>query len=146
MPCHALWIIENRVMLIRHFGIVTMPDLSGSLKETFEMRDAANSVLGENGPLVHTITDATEADYQNPSLSESQRMTKALRQQRVGWSIFVTPNRLNGFLAGIGHQMAGVRYRSFDSIEKAIDFLKTNDDTLTNVSFPAIETLAEYQK
>lgn len=132
MPYQVSWLLENRIMLIQHIGLVTTAEMQEVLKESFEMRDRANAALGPTGPLVHTITDATQLDKYNVSTAESQKMAKALRQQRVGWAIFVSPNRIISFLAGVGHQMAGVRYRAFDSMDKAITFLRTHDDTLAD--------------
>ncbi|MBE2270614.1 MAG: hypothetical protein IAE80_20420 [Anaerolinea sp.] len=129
------WLLENRIILITYDGVFTKADLETYLKESLDMRDRANAVLGAGGPLVHTVTDARRMTKQDLSLQEALKVVETLRKQRVGWSIYIAANKLDQFLAGVGHQFAGVRYRSVSTVQEGIDFLKKVDDTLADFTY-----------
>jgi len=135
MPYRLSWIIENRLLLIAYDGAITRSDLETYLDESMAMRDQANAVLGEGGPLVHTITDARRLTKNEMSFKDAQNIAKSLRHQRVGWSIYIPKNAIDQFFANIGHQIVGVRYRSFPTVTEGIDFLKSVDETLKNLDY-----------
>jgi hypothetical protein len=129
------WVLENRIMLISYEGVLSKADLKNYLLETMDMRDRANTALGEGGPLVHTITDARRLTKNEISLKEAIKMIDILRKQRVGWSIYIASNKLDMFFATVGHQLAGVRYRTVASVTEGVNFLKETDDTLANFTY-----------
>ncbi len=129
------WILENRIMLISYQGVLSKADLKNYLMETMDMRDRANAALGEGGPLVHTITDARRLTKNEISLKEAIKMIDILRKQRVGWSIYIASNKLDMFFATVGHQIAGVRYRTVATVTEGVNFLKETDDTLANFTY-----------
>ena len=129
MPYEAGWLIQDRVMIIRYAGVLSSEDVRQYLEETLAMRDEANARLGENGPLVHTITDATRLESYSLKMADIQKMLKSLRTQRVGWSIFVHPAPSERFWASLGQQWAGVRHREFNTMSTALEFLRI-DTTL----------------
>ncbi len=138
MAYHVSWLLENRIILIRYQGTVTLKDLESYLTETAHMRDQANAALGSNGPLVHTITDASSMEKNAISLPEALQATRltVTSQQRVGWSVYISAGVIDRFFSTAGHQLAGVRYRAVDSIEEAVAFLKSVDDTLSDFVLP----------
>ncbi len=136
MPYKVSWLVENRIIFVKYTGKMTRADLEAYLAESFAMRDAANAALGPNGALVHTITDAMDVEGFEMNLGDIQRMMKALRRQRVGWSIYVSANKAETFMASLGHQFAGVRYRGFTSVRDAIGFLRQSDETLAGILRP----------
>jgi hypothetical protein len=81
----------------------------------------------------HVIAACQQAD--------TQGMLKSLRQQRVGWSVFVHPGKLERFFSSIGHHWVGVRHREFATIQDAIDFIR-EDATLPEFTYDleALET------
>lgn len=129
------WVLENRIMLIQYEGLLTRAELQTYLAETMDMRDRANAILGEGGPLVHTITDARRMTKTELSLPEALKVVKMVRDQRVGWAIYIPSGKLDMFFSSLGHQIAGVRYRSFPTIAEGIDFLRKSDDTLANFTY-----------
>lgn len=141
MAYHVKWLLENRIMLITYEGVVTKADIQNYLTETMDMRDRANARLGPNGPLVHTITDARRMTKSEMSLKESLNMVSIVRQQRVGWSLYIPASRLDKFFASLGHQLVGVRFNSFQTVNEAIRFLIDNDETLEDFSYDGDETL-----
>lgn len=130
MPYKVSWLVENRVILAEHYGVFTSQELPGYLEESLAMRDRANEANGVGGPLVHTLTDARKLEKSAMGLSDVQVTIRSLRQQRTGWSVYVHPRTVDRFLAGLGHQFAGVRYRVFATMPEAIDFLIEIDPTL----------------
>lgn len=139
MPYRVSWIIENRLLLIAYEGVISRADLVGYLDESMAMRDKANEILGEGGPLVHTITDARRMSKNEMTFKDAQTVAQQLRHQRVGWSIYIPKNAIDQFFANIGHQIVGARYRSFPTVTEGIDFLKSVDETLRNLDYAATE-------
>lgn len=129
------WLLENRILLISYDGVLTKADLQTYLAESMDMRDRANAILGVNGPLVHTITDASKMTKQELTLADASHVVNTLRNQRVGWSIYIPANKVDGFMANIGHQLAKVRYRQATDIATAVDFLKDIDPTLAEFQY-----------
>lgn len=136
MPYEVTWLVENRVMLARHYGVLTSEDLQAYLEESFAMRDHANEVLGKDGPLVHTLTDATEMESQTLGLGDMKSIVANLRQQRVGWSVYVNPDTVTRFLSSVGHQLVRVRYKAFSTMPEALAFLQEVDETLPELKMP----------
>jgi len=134
------WLLENRIMLIAYDGVLSKADLKNYLMESMDMRDRANAALGANGPLVHTITDASRLTKNEISLKEAIKMIDILRKQRVGWSIYIAANKLDMFFATVGHQLAGVRYRTVANVSDGITFLKEVDDSLANFTYSGEKT------
>lgn len=126
MPYQADWLIPDRVMLLKYIGVLTSEDVKHCLDETLNMRDEANARLGEYGPLVHTITDATGLESYALRLPDMKSMLTSLRDQRVGWSIFVHPSRAERFMAAVGHHWVGVRHREVATMAEALKFLKSD--------------------
>lgn len=129
------WLLENRIMLIAYDGLLTRAELQTYLAETMDMRDRANAVLGEGGPLVHTITDARRMTKTELSLPEALKTVKMVRDQRVGWAIYIPAGKLDLFFSSLGHQIARVRFRSFPTIGEGVEFLKKMDDTLGDFTY-----------
>jgi hypothetical protein len=132
MTITVRWLIENRVMLSDFIGEVDSEQVLEYLEKSFAMRDQANAANGEYGYLVHTITDATRVTKQNVDLVTAQKIMTSLREQRIGWSLFVSPNRLHRFISGMSHQFGGIRFQAFETLDEAIAFLKENDAALAD--------------
>lgn len=132
MTITVRWLIENRVLLSEFVDEVDSQQLIDYLEKSFAMRDQANTANGEYGYLVHTITDATRVTKQNLDLAAAQKIMKSLREQRIGWSLFVSTNRLHRFMSGMSHQFGGIRFQAFETLDEAVQFLKKNDDSLAD--------------
>ncbi len=129
------WLLENRILLISYDGVLSKVDLQTYLAESMDMRDRANAILTEGGPFVHTITDARRMTRTELSLNEALKTMRIVRNQRVGWTVYIPAKKLDMFFATLGHQFAGVRYRNAESIAEAIAFLKTVDETLAHFTY-----------
>lgn len=142
MAYQLSWLLENRIIMIAYDGVMTRDDLQNYLVEAAEMRDRANAALGEGGPLIHTITDARRMTENTLTLKEALKTLEALRQQRVGWSLYIPATKADQFFAVVGHQVAGVRFRCVTSISEGVDVLKRMDDTLSDFTYSGGVTLA----
>lgn len=134
MPYEVTWLVPDRVILARHYGKFTREDLHAYLAESFALRDSADQTPG--APLVHTVTDASAMTSQDMNIGDLRTVLEQLREQRVGWSVYISPNPVTRFLASIGHQFAGVRYRAFGTMAEAIAFLQDADKTLPVITPP----------
>jgi len=130
MTIHCRWLVKNQVILSHFVDEVGTQQVLDYIDKSFAMRDAANEINGKFGPLVHTITDATELTEQKIDFSTARKIMSSLREQRVGWSLYVGSNKIDQFFAAMAHQFAGVRYKTFSSVEEAISFLKETDESL----------------
>ena len=143
MPITVKWIVENRVMLSTFVGEIDSEQIIGYLDESMAMRDAANEINGEHGLLVHTITDGTRVTKQSTDLGTVRKIMKSLRSQRVGWSLYVSENRMDRFITSLAHQFGGIRYQAFETMGDAIQFLRENDSSLHDDLSVPIEKLLE---
>lgn len=133
MAIYVRWLVENQVMLTHFVDDIDAEQLHAYLDKSFAMRDAANAANGAYGNLVHTITDASRVTEQNIDLATTQRMMKSLREQRVGWSLYIARNRVDAFIASLAHQFGGIRFKTFNSVDETIAFLADNDESLHDV-------------
>jgi ribosomal protein L30/L7E len=141
MPYAVKWLIPDRVMLSIHYGVMDSADMHGYIAESMAIRDEANARSPLGAPLVHTITDARYLEKTEAQLKDVQGMLRSLRAQKVGWSVYVNPNPVNRFLVAIAHQFVGVRYYICPTVEDALNFLMTNDDTLPPMSAADVDAL-----
>ncbi len=139
MPYSIDWLVPNRVMLIRHFGVLTREDLNRCLDESFAERDRANEFNGPTGPLVHTITDARDFEGSDMRLKDIDALLRSMRKQRVGWSIYANRSPVEPFLVSIAHQLMGVRHACFATLEEGLNFLTQQDDGLGDLLHLACE-------
>ncbi len=138
MEYQLSWLIENRIILVKFVGVMDSKAMQAYLEESFAMRDQANEANGVNGPLVHTITDSLDVTGSKLGLSDIRSMMTQLRDQKVGWSIFVSDKMIDRLFASIGHQFVGVRHREFATMEEGFEFLENNDPTLGAI--PRLQT------
>ena len=134
MPYSIEWLVPNRVMYVRQFGKITRDEMDRYLEESFTIRDQGNEANGINGPLVHTITDAREVEHTDIKLKDVDKMLRSMRKQRVGWSIYVNSSPIERFLVSIAHQLMGVRYACFATLEEGLNFLAAQEDGLSNIA------------
>ncbi|MEL6309037.1 MAG: hypothetical protein AAFQ52_12915, partial [Chloroflexota bacterium] len=118
------------VMLVHMVGTIDANDVLAYLERSFEMRDQANEVNGVNGPLVHTISDTSAITQQNIDLKTAQKIMKSLKSQKIGWSLYVSTDRVQIFFSSLAHQFGGIRFKPFSTIEDALDFLREANDQL----------------
>lgn len=130
MPIYVRWLVQNQIILVHMVGELGTEQLLPYIDKSFAMRDQANEENGVHGPLVHTITDGRGITKQNIDLKTTQQIMKSLKTQRIGWSIYVSTDRVQVFFASLAHQFGGIRFKSFGTVEEALDFLRGADARL----------------
>lgn len=133
MTIQVKWLVENHVLFAHFSNAIDSEQIINYLDKSMAMRDKAIEVNGEDGALIHTITDSRAVVEQNLDLKTAYSIMKSLRKQRIGWSIQVTDNRVDRFTSSMAHQFGGIRYQSFSTMDEAIDFLRNNDVLLDGI-------------
>lgn len=134
MPCELKWYLQDRVLLQRLSGVVTLEDVkvSNAQLKTF---------LASGVAPTHVIVDLSGVERFPTSLSTIKEFVQPVPNQDIlGWVlIFGAKNALLRFLASMVTQLAGenVRMRMLDTLPEAIDFIRKQDETLVNL--PVLE-------
>ncbi len=131
MPYKVEWLVENRVLISRYTGILTMEDARGQVKE-------GNAMLRNGIPLTHSIVDMTGVDKLPPLQAASEFMSTDLSDVRdkLGWTIIITNNKFLKFASSLFVPMFKVRQRFFGSLDEALAFLQEEDSTLPPLKKP----------
>jgi hypothetical protein len=131
MPFRIDWLVEQHLVYINVHGVTTVDDLQAY--DEYALRVLDNSPH----PLVHTIYDYTHAQIV-PPLQATVKM-KAGKHPNVGWVIFVNmQDIMTRFILSTASQVFRLRFRSFKTLEEALDFIQAVDSTLPNLRSPAV--------
>ncbi|MCA9906520.1 MAG: hypothetical protein KC547_21850 [Anaerolineae bacterium] len=125
MAIQSDWLVPNTVILTRYSGAPTEEEILNNSDETIALIDSSDA------PFVHVIVDSAEVT-KSPPLSVTVKTAKASpRHQRAGWILTVGgQNALVQFATSIARQLLQVRTQNFDTIDDAIAYLKTVDETI----------------
>ncbi|MEZ4670937.1 MAG: hypothetical protein R3E39_23790 [Anaerolineae bacterium] len=125
MPYSVEWLVEQRILVSRYYGEITLEDARGQITQ-------ANALLRTGIPLVHSIVDMTGVTN-NPSI----QMVKELRlidmsgiRDKMGWTIILTNNTLLKFASSLFVPILQLRQRFFADMDEALAFLQDEDPTL----------------
>lgn len=122
MAYEVSWLIDKRLMLISFSGVLTKEDLHAASEAAF--------LLAESGTApVHSITDGTHLTSVEIGIDDLRKVMEN-RSYKSGWSVTVTPGRMERFLASIANQLFRMKSRHFATMEEAFAFLKDVDATL----------------
>ncbi|GAB5491161.1 MAG: hypothetical protein Phog2KO_13760 [Phototrophicaceae bacterium] len=139
MTIKVKWLVENRILLAEFSEEIDSEQIIDYLDKSMAMRDTANEAnaaaetTGRNSALVHTITDGNGVTKQSVNLKTIREIMKSLRQQRIGWSIYVSENQLDRFVSSMAHQFGGIRYRAFATMDEALEFLRSTQPELEEI-------------
>jgi hypothetical protein len=125
MAYEISWLVEQRLILITFNGVLTQEDLFALSKDAFDMAEAGTAP-------VHSISDGTHMTATEVGIGDLKKVM-GNRSTKSGWSVTVTPGRMDRFLASIANQLLGMKSRHFATLQEAIDFLKDIDPTLPEI-------------
>ncbi len=132
MPYELHWLVEKRVTYARFHGVITIDVLAQYVEDQ-------NALVAEGTPLVHSINDTLAVEKIDFNLRSLQVFSKTLKQpEGVGWHLDVSPKGLRRFLSSLALQFSGTRFRQFDTIEEAVEFIQENDPTLPPIDLSLI--------
>lgn len=127
MPYKTSWLIPERIVITKLWGNVSLEDVQNISKEVEEK-------VEEGTPLVHHISDSLDAERFEFSLKTFQVMFRSARPlEGMGWQISVTRNPINRMTSAIVNRFVRTRYRSFDTVQEALQFLSAKDETLGEI-------------
>lgn len=129
MPYHMKWFVQKRVILTQFWGNVTRDDILQFISEL-------EGKIEEGTPLIHHISDGLEIEKLNIDLKTLQLMLKSMKpSETMGWHIEVTRSPINRMIGAIANQFAKIRFRTYNTVQEAVDFLLIGDDTLRKSDF-----------
>ena len=129
MPYTMRWLVDKRVVLTEFEGGITADDLREFVAEL-------KQYISEGTPLVHHISNSHQIKKVEMSLGTLRSVAGAAAViGQLGWQIDINTNPINKMFAGIGAQFAGIRSRTFATMDEAIEFLKGNDVTLQKLDW-----------
>ncbi len=125
------WLVENQLALATLDGRVTVDDLTiGNQTMTARMEESDAS-------MVHLIFDATRMKGVSVSISQSLATLKYLNHTRMGgFLVFGVPpeyRRIVIFLGTVITQVTRARFRTGETLEECLEFLKMLDSTLPDL-------------
>jgi hypothetical protein len=130
MPVETTWLYENRVLKSRHYGIVTLDQLVSSLKNSQQMTEDAHRRT--NLP-VHTIVDTRDMEGRADIGLGDLRKIIPRSFEGAGWTVALEMGPMERFIAAVGMQVAGARYKFVKDEAEAMRFLHEQDPTLSDV-------------
>lgn len=130
MPYEVSWLVEKRIIYFHTSGIATIDDVKAGNKKVMAM-------LEEGIPFVHLITDSTDVEKVQLGLNDLASVFRDMpASPKMGWSIYISPKMLDRFFASVTTQLTKSRHREFTTLEDAIAFLRSVDDTLPEIELP----------
>jgi hypothetical protein len=133
MPYQVSWLVDKRIIYFQTSGVVSIDEVKAANKQIMVM-------LGEGTPFMHLITDSSEVEKIQVSLTDLASVFRNMPSSPgLGWSIYVSPKMVDRFLANVTTQMTNSRHREFPTLAEAIAFLQKMDETLPPIPIPTKE-------
>ena len=127
MPFTISWYMPDRIIYVELSGTVTAADVQAFIAQMYDM--VASSKLP-----VHSITDTHRVVKIESIPAVFKTAQAAPMHQNAGWSIMVgSINPFVNFAADFVSSIMHSRYRRFDTMQQALDFVQERDETLTDV-------------
>lgn len=121
MPVENSWLVEERILLTRMIGVVTVEEMVASAER-------GTALIASGIAPVYSLVDMTELGSFPMKLGELNNVFKQPSDEKLGWIIvYGIPNRLVSFLASTFTQLIGKQFRVVDTQEaalKTIDWLE----------------------
>jgi hypothetical protein len=128
MPYEVSWLVEKRVVYTRIYGFVTGDELQAQNRELEGYVHASEQLL-------YIITDATDTTGTNMGLRDLQK-TQFADTPNLGWSVYISPKKMDRFFASVITQLWKKRSREFATLEEGIRFVQSIDESLPTIPFP----------
>src|SRR3982751_297543 len=128
MPYQLSWLVEKRVIYTRLYGLVTSAELSAQ-KEEME------PLIQSSDQLLYIITDGTDTTGTDMGLRDLQK-TQFADTPNLGWSVYISPKKMDRFFASVITQLWKKRSREFATLDEGIRFLQSVDESLPPIKLP----------
>jgi hypothetical protein len=129
MPITVDWYLDGRVMKIEMVGAFSVDDLIGAASQAVALVESTDT------PLVHCVLDNTHIGDTSASLADINRASQPmLKHERMGWVLVYGNNsQMTRFTGNIVAQISRTRYRMYDTLDDALDFLQKMDKQLPDL-------------
>ena len=135
MPHEIKWIVEKRVIMTTFTGVVTIPELK-------EFIEDVQLMIQEGTPLVYHISNSLDMERVQFSLGALQLISRGTKLVgALGWQIDINTNAVNKMFANFASQFAGIRTRTFPSLDLAIVFLRHSDPSFMDATWLVDESI-----
>lgn len=127
MPVEASWYVEGRIIHMRYSGDVTLEDKRRGGELGYELLEAGIP------PFVHVLLDITDQTSAPISIKgRKDALDKTLSHPLKGWTIAFGKEefKMENFVNSVVTQTHNLRYRSFVTLQEALEFLVYVDSTL----------------
>ena len=128
MPYTMSWLVEKRVLYTRMHGFVTSEELQAQSREM-------EAYIHTSEQLLYIITDATDTTGTNMGLRDLQK-TQFANTPNLGWSVYISPKKMDRFFASVITQLWKKRSREFATLDEGIRFLQSIDESLPPIPTP----------
>jgi hypothetical protein len=121
MPVENSWLVENRVMLTRLSGHVTIDDLVQNARE--------GTLMIESGiKPVYSLVDASRIEQFPLRLNQMHAVSEQGSSDKLDWIIiYGIPNRFISFLATTFVQVIQKRYKVVGTLDEAMAFVNSRE-------------------
>jgi hypothetical protein len=121
----AQWFVDQRVIFAYAYGDLTNDEMAQHNERMIELLDSAD-------PLVHVIlVTHPETHLPKPSIAAGRRILSFIGHKNLGWNIVVhNPYTIMAKMSILLAKISRARYRQFDNVDVAINFLKEIDRTV----------------
>jgi hypothetical protein len=119
MPVENLWLVENRVMLTRLSGHVTIDDLAENARQGTAMIESGIAP-------VYSLVDTSQMESFPLKLNDLKTVYDQGSDDKLGWIlIYGIPNRFVSFLATTLLQLMRKNYKVVNTQEEAMTFVNS---------------------
>lgn len=127
MPFEISWQHENRVILGRYYGVMSLDDL-------VNWDTSVAQYLNTGTPPIHLILDVSEVTKFPTNVLQLRNHLNNLSHPSKGWTLLVGSSSLINSLTTIVTQLAHSKFRPFKTTSAALDFLAKEDITLNSLA------------
>ncbi len=126
MPYSINWLIENELIYVHFSGIITVEELRTSLLRTRQFIDDSPRAL------VHSISDAGDVIEAVPMKDSMKVVREVGNHTRAGWAFTIREkSSMLKMASGLGASLFKIRYRAYDTLDEALQHLKSFDSAIS---------------
>ncbi|MEO8607598.1 MAG: hypothetical protein ABI690_06940 [Chloroflexota bacterium] len=126
MANEVTWLLPNRVIYFQAKDVLTIDELVAAIKF---IEDGVRNAPG----VVHLVVDARETKSIPSNVLEIKKHITYLNRDKMGWIILIGMNPLVNAFVKVLTQLLRTNYRNFRAQKPALEFLVTQDETLSDV-------------
>ncbi|MEZ4670886.1 MAG: hypothetical protein R3E39_23530 [Anaerolineae bacterium] len=125
MACSIDWYVENEIIYVRYWGVISIEDVRHGLATTKAMID------GSPRHLVHVIYDVGEIEVPLNPKENLALVRESGTHPRAGWNVMVGEKSvLIRMGSKLGAGLLNVRIWSVDTVEESEAFLHDRDSAI----------------